>query len=234
MKKSPSAAAQSTINSAFDTILAALGNKNEMQSVQPTSQDSNITIPMKVLGASRAAAAYLPNCAHTLLSSSSLLLLPPSSSPLSCFCLNGCHHCSPSFLLYLHLAAFHRAEVLSRRTDECGRHSLLLTHYCGVAPRLCLLLSLCLGYDRGDKTSAKTLTVSRPPQPRFESFLCSNQEMLRRCCGTGPKNLRPRDENHNLRRRRLTCGNTAIPLPLMVLLVLAHLPYPADYSNLNQ
>lgn len=35
------------------------------------------------------------------------------------------------------------------QTEECGRHSLSLTHYCGVAPQPCLPLSLCLGYVRG-------------------------------------------------------------------------------------
>lgn len=79
------------------------GDQNEMQSVQPTSQDSDITIPMKVLRAS-GAAAYLPNCAHTVLQ---FAPSPPSLVfPLSFFFLNGCLHCSLSFLLYLHLTAF--------------------------------------------------------------------------------------------------------------------------------
>lgn len=102
----------------------------------------DITILMKVLGASRAA-AYLPNCAHTLLH-----VVPPLSRslflPLSWIFLNGCLRCSLSFLSYLHPAAFHWAEVPSRHkiVADIPRPWLIIVEW---RPQPCRLLSPCLG-----------------------------------------------------------------------------------------
>lgn len=150
--------------------------------MQPTSQDSDITIPMKVLGASRAA-AYLPNCAHTLLQFSPS---PPSLfCPLSCFFLNGCLHCSLSFLLYLHLTAFHRAEVPSRRRSVADIPCpwLIIVEWRPSHAYCYLSVWVMLG----DKTWAKTLTASRPPQSQCESLLCAGQDVVWWWRGTGPK-----------------------------------------------
>lgn len=82
----------------------------------------------------------------------------------------------------------------------------------------------------GDKTLAKTLTVSRPLQsecwPRCNSLTVWHRPT---------RKLRPRDENRSrLPQHRLTCGHAAILPPVFVLLLVAILPYPTGYPNLNQ
>ena len=84
---------------------------------------------------------------------------PPSLFPFSCFFLNGCFHGCLSFLLYLNPTAFHRGWG-AEQTEECGGHSLSLTHYCGVAPprpRLCRNLPVWVVL--GDKTWVQTSVV---------------------------------------------------------------------------
>lgn len=170
-------------------------------------------------------------CTHT--SYSQLLLFPPSLFfPLSCFFLNGCLHCSLSFLLYLHLVVFQQAEVPSRRRSVADIPCPWLiivawrpSHaYCYLPVWVML----------GDKTWTQTLTVSRPPQSQCESPLCASQDMVRWWRGAGPKNWDHGMKITTSSRHRLTCGNVAILPPLSVLLVVASQPYPADYSNLNQ
>lgn len=76
MEKYLSAAAQFIINRVDHNIPGTLGDKNEMQCVQPNSQDSDITMLMKVLGASRAA-AYQTVHTHSP-TVGSFVLRPPS------------------------------------------------------------------------------------------------------------------------------------------------------------
>ncbi|MEQ2290482.1 hypothetical protein AMECASPLE_003721 [Ameca splendens] len=84
-----------------------------MQTVQSNSQNSSITILMKVLTASRAAAAA-HQTVHTH-SSSSQSSLPAASFMFSCL------HCSLSFLLYL---PGRDAELV----EESSRHYPCLTN----------------------------------------------------------------------------------------------------------
>lgn len=107
-------------------------------------------------------------CTHTA--------FPPSLfSPLSCFFLNGCLHCSRSFLSYL--LSYWDAE------QTCG-HSLSLTHNCGVAPSPSAYYYLPVWVKVWDKIPARALTVSRPGCIDCESPLCAGRTCWR---GTGPK-----------------------------------------------
>lgn len=97
----------------------------------------DITILMKVLGASRAA-AYLPNCAHTRLHVvlPLSLSLPCSLTLLSSFLFLSSKWLPSLFPLIPSLSSSHCLSPGrgSEQTHERGRHSLSLTHYSGVAP----------------------------------------------------------------------------------------------------
>lgn len=125
-----------------------LGDKNEMQSVQPTSQDSRHYHTDESPRSIKGCCLFTKLCTYTPPCRSSSL--PPSIfCPLSCFfLLNGCLHCSLSFLLYLYLTAFHRAEEPSRHTSAADIPCpwLIIVEW---RPQTCLLLSPCLGYVRG-------------------------------------------------------------------------------------
>lgn len=89
-----------------------LGDKNEMQSVQPTSPHSRHYHTDESPRSIKGCCLFTKLC--TYISSTSFLLSPSLFFPHSCIFLNGCLHCSLSFLLYLHLTGFRRAEVPSR------------------------------------------------------------------------------------------------------------------------
>lgn len=114
-----------------------------MQSAQPTGQDSRHyhtdESPRSIKGCClfTKLCTYTPPRRPSSLSRSLFL-------PLSCIFLNGCLHCSLSFLSYLHPAAFHWAEVPSRHkiVADIPRALLIIVEW---RPQPCRLLSPCLG-----------------------------------------------------------------------------------------
>lgn len=136
-----------------------LGDKNEMQSVQPTSPDSRHYHTDESPRSIKGCCLFTKLCTYT--SSTSFLLSPSLFFPLSCIFLNGCLHCSLSFLLYLHLTGFCLAEVPSRHRSLADIPCLIIVEWPAAPSHAYCYLSVWVML--GDKTLAKTLTVSRPP-----------------------------------------------------------------------